>query len=71
MERVEQKIRVLAVIPDGGNKVSMIFAHKEIARIAAAGYETKTFMFATSLNPAKIWRETIRLKKITQLYLRP
>ncbi|MFH1931661.1 MAG: glycosyltransferase [Pseudomonadota bacterium] len=42
----------------------MIFAHKEIARIAAAGYGTKTFMFVSSLNPGQIWREIVRLKRI-------
>lgn len=47
----------------------MIFAHKEIAGIAAAGYETKTFMFATGLNPANAWRETLRLKRTVRLYL--
>lgn len=46
----------------------MIFAHKEIARIAAAGYETKTFMFVSSLNPGQIGREIVRLKRIIRSY---
>ena len=61
-------MRILYVVPGSPCGLSMIFAHKEISRIAAAGYETKTFMFVTSLNPAKIWGETIRLKGITRLY---
>lgn len=61
-------MRILYVVPEGQSGLSMIFAHKEIARIAEVGYETKTFMFVTSLNPAKIWGETIRLKGMTRLY---
>ena len=61
-------MRILYVVPEGQSGLSMIFAHKEISRIAAAGYETKTFMLATSLNLSKIWRETVKLKRVTVLY---
>ncbi len=60
--------RILYVVPVGPGGTSMIFAHKEIARIAVAGYETKTFMLATSLSPGKVWRETVRLKRTARLY---
>ena len=60
--------RILYVVPNSTGSVGMIFAHKEIARIAMAGCETKTFMLATSLNPAKVWREMVRLKRAARLY---
>ncbi len=61
-------MRILYVVPEGPGGLSMIFAHKEIYRIAVAGYETKIFMLATSFNPAKVWREMVRLKRTARLY---
>lgn len=39
-----EKIRVLAVIPDGGNKVSMIFAHRQMNSLKATSIDVGVFM---------------------------
>lgn len=44
MERVDQKIRVLAVIPDGGNKASMIFVHRQMNSLKASSIDVGFFM---------------------------
>jgi len=61
-------MRILYVVPEGPGGLSMIFAHKEISRIREAGYDTKSFIFASGLNPVKIWRETLKLKRVTRRY---
>jgi len=61
-------MRILYVVPGGPGGLSMIFAHKEISRIREAGCDTKSFIFASGLNPAKVWRETVRLKRTVRLY---
>jgi glycosyltransferase involved in cell wall biosynthesis len=61
-------MRILYVIPGSPYGLSMIFAHKEISRIREAGCDTKSFIFESGLNPAKIWGETVKLNRVTQLY---
>ena len=61
-------MRILYVVPKGPSSLSMIFAHKEITRIREAGLDTKSFIFASSLNLSEIWLQTVWLKKVTRIY---
>jgi len=57
-------IRVLYVVPGSPDGLSMVFAHAEIARIAASEFETKTFMFDAGSN---LWRAWIEMRALRQL----
>ena len=50
----DRRIRVLYVVPSSPCGSSMVFAHEEITRIAAFGFETTTFPCDAGAKPARV-----------------
>lgn len=63
MERVVQKIRVLAVIPDGGNKVSMIFAHRQMNSLKASSIDVDFFILKSRTSLKILFADMIAFRR--------
>ena len=58
-----EKIRVLAVIPDGGNKVSMIFAHRQMNSLKAASIDVDVFMLKSRTSLKSLFSDMIAFRQ--------
>jgi len=63
MERVMQKIRVLAVIPDGGSKNSMIFAHRQMNYLKASSIDVDIFMLKSRTSLKMLFFDMIAFRQ--------
>lgn len=63
MEKDLQKIRVLAVIPDGGNKVSMIFAHRQMNSLKATSIDVGVFMLKSRTSLKSLFSDMIAFRQ--------
>jgi glycosyltransferase involved in cell wall biosynthesis len=58
-----QKIRILAVIPDGGNKISMIFAHRQINSLKAPSIDVGVFMLKSRTSLKSLLSDMIAFRQ--------
>ncbi len=58
-----EKIRVLAVIPDGGNKVSMIFAHRQMNSLKATSIDVGVFMLRSRTSLKSLFSDMIAFRQ--------
>ena len=63
MEKYVKKIRVLAVIPDGGNKISMIFAHRQINSLKASSVDIGVFMLKSRTSLKSLLSDMIAFRQ--------
>lgn len=63
MEKVVKKIRVLVVIPDGGNKVSMIFAHRQMNNLDTSLIELDFFMLRSRTSIKILFSDLIAFRQ--------
>lgn len=60
---VQRKIRVLAVIPDGGDKVSMIFAHRQVNNLKARSIDVGVFMLKSRTSLKSLFSDMIAFRQ--------
>ena len=58
-----EKIRVLAVIPDGGNKASMIFAHRQMNSLKATSINVDIFMLKSRTSLKSLFSDMIAFRQ--------
>ncbi|MDL2122043.1 MAG: glycosyltransferase [Deltaproteobacteria bacterium] len=58
-----EKIRVLAVIPDGGNKVSMIFAHRQMNYLKESSIDVGFFMLKSRTSLKMLFSDMIAFRQ--------
>lgn len=68
IRREGRRIRVLYCVPGSPGGSSMIFAHKEIARLASVGLETRKFIFDAGVSPRRAWSRAWALWRLLREY---
>ena len=63
MESHGRKIRVLAVIPDGGTKVSMIFSHRQMNSLKASSIDVGFFMLKSRTSLKSLFSDMIAFRQ--------
>lgn len=63
MKKHVQKIRILAVIPDGGNKVSMIFAHRQMNSLKSPSIDVGVFMLKSRSSLKSLFSDMIAFRQ--------
>ena len=58
-----EKIRVLAVIPDGVNKVSMVFAHRQMNSLKALSIDVGVFMLKSRTSLKSLFSDMIAFRQ--------
>ena len=58
-----KKIRVLAVIPDGGNKASMIFAHRQVNNLKISSIDIDLFMLKSRTSLKSLFSDMIAFRQ--------
>lgn len=69
MTRIRHDLRILYVVPGNiDDRVSMIFARRQIASVAKLGVSTKTFFLESRTNPLAVLKELYRLRRIVKQF---